>query len=89
MLIKITVHIVNINVIQCYAPILDKPEVELNAFYNERKEFLSYTKRNKMILIIVDFNAKVGSVEVGGIVDRCGMGKCHIRGETLTNTCFK
>lgn len=39
-LIKIQAHLVNINVIQCYARTVDKHETELNAFYNKKNYYL-------------------------------------------------
>ena len=57
----------NIIVIQVYAPIPDAEEAEADQFYDDLVDLLELTPKNDVLLIIVDWNAKVGSQEVLGV----------------------
>lgn len=45
------------------------------------KELLRYTKINQVTSIMGDLNAKIGNIEVEGIVDKFGNGDCDSIGE--------
>ena len=62
----------NIIVIQVYAPIPDAEEAEADQFYDDLVDLLELTPKNDVLLIIVDWNAKVGSQEVLGVQNEAG-----------------
>lgn len=87
MLIKLKSHPVNINIIQVYAPTADKPDTEIRNFYSQIKELLKYTKPSEVIIVMGDFNAKIGEGEVENVVGRYGLGQRNPRGDTLVQFC--
>ena len=50
----------DITVVQCYAPIADEPEKEIEQFYKEVEHVLAETTNRNVVLITGDFNARVG-----------------------------
>ena len=55
---------VNITVIQVYAPTSNVEEVEVEQFYEDLQDLLELTPKKDVPLIIVHWNAKVGSQEI-------------------------
>ena len=51
----------NITVIQVYAPTSNAEEAEVEQFYEDLQDFLEVTPQKDVLLIIGDWNAKVGS----------------------------
>ena len=51
----------NIVVIQAYAPTSNTEEAELEWFYENLQDLLELTPKKDVLLIIGDWNAKVGS----------------------------
>ena len=64
----------NITVIQVYAPISNAQEVEVEWFYEDLPDILELTpkqeRKKKVLFIIGDWNAKVGSQEIPGVIDK-------------------
>lgn len=87
MLIKLNAQPTNVNIIQCYAPTAEKPDREVETFYKELRELLGYTKNNETTIIMGDFNAKVGNIEVDKIVGKYGLGERNSRGDKLIQFC--
>ena len=54
----------NITVIQVYAPTNNAEEVEVEWFYEDLQDLLEPTPKIDVLLIIGDWNAKVGSQEI-------------------------
>ena len=50
----------NITIIQVYALTSNAEEDEVEAFYEDLKDFLELTPQNNVLFIIGDWNAKVG-----------------------------
>ena len=59
----------NITGIQVSAPTSNAEEAEVEWFYEDLKELLELTPKNGVLLIIGDWNAKVGSQEIPGETD--------------------
>ena len=57
----------NITVIQVYTPTSNAEEAEVQWFYEDLQNLLELTLRKDVLLIIGDWNAKVGSQETGKI----------------------
>ena len=61
----------NITVIQVYAPISNAEEAEVEWFYEDLKDLLELTPKNKDVLFIIgNWNAKVGSQEIPGVTGK-------------------
>ncbi|CAF3930129.1 unnamed protein product [Adineta steineri] len=90
----------NLTIIQIYAPTTEAEESIIENFYMELQQLLDNVPKKDTILIIGDWNAKVGETEVPGIVEKFELGKRNEAGDRLiefcqdnhmviTNTCFK
>ena len=62
----------NIMVIQVYAPPSNAEEAEW--FYEDLQDLLELTRKQDVLFIIGDWNAKVGSQEIPGVTDKLGLG---------------
>ena len=51
----------NITIIQVYAPTSNAEEAEVELFYEDLQDLLELTPKKDVLLIIEDWNAKVGS----------------------------
>ena len=60
----------NIIVIQVYAPITNAEEAEIDQFY----DLLELTPKKYVLLIIGDWNAKVGSQKIKRTTGKFGLG---------------
>ena len=88
----------NVTMIQAYSPTTTASEEEVNKFYRDLHETVSKSPRQDILLMMGDFNAKVGN-EVNGANGGLGMHEANEAGErlidfclhhqlVLTNTCF-
>ena len=57
----------NITEIQAYAPTSNAEEAEVERFYEDLQDLLELTPKKPVLLIIGDWNAKVGSQEIPGV----------------------
>ena len=61
----------NITVIQVYAPTSNAEEAEW--FYEDLQELLELTSKKDVLFIIGDWNAKVGSQQIPGVMGKFGL----------------
>ena len=64
----------NITVIQVYAPTSNAEENEVEWFYEDLQDLLELTPKKDVLVIIGDWNAKVGSQETPGVTGKFGLG---------------
>ena len=64
----------NITVTQVYAPTSNAEEAEVEWFYEDLQDLLELTPKKDVLLIIGDWNEKVGSQEITGITGKFGHG---------------
>ena len=57
----------NITVIQVFAPTSNAEEAEVEWFYEAPQDFLELTLQRDVLIIIRDWNAKVGIQEIPGV----------------------
>ena len=77
----------NITVIQVCAPNSNAEEAEVEWFYEDLQDLLELTPRKDVLLIIGDWNAKVGSQEVPGGTGKFDYGVQNEAGQKLTEFC--
>ena len=63
----------SITVIQAYAPTSNTEEAEVERFYEDLQDLLELTPKKDVLLIIGDWNAKVGSQETPGVTRKFGL----------------
>ena len=74
----------NITVIQAYAPTSNAEEAEVERFYEDLQDLLEITLKKDVLFIIGDWNAKVGSQEIPGVIGKSGLGVQNEAGQRLT-----
>jgi hypothetical protein len=81
---------INITVIQVYAPTTAAEEEEVDRFYEDLQSEVNQVARHDMLMIIGDWNAKVGKdwETWRGALGKFGYGKENERGERLLNFCL-
>ncbi|XP_008476273.1 craniofacial development protein 2-like [Diaphorina citri] len=100
LLIQLEGRPVNINIIQVYAPTLDKPDETVEEMYATINDIMSKLKKNEINIVMGDFNSKVGEGKTSDAVGPFGLGERNKRGDALelfasthdmviTNTWFK
>ena len=62
-----------ISVSQVYAPNSNAEEAEVEWFYEDLQDLLELTPKKDVLLIIGDWNAKVGSQEIHGVTGKFGL----------------
>ena len=72
---------INITVIQIYAPTSNTEKAEVERFYEDLKDLLELTPPKDVLLIIEDWNAKVGSQETPGVTGKFDLGVQNERGK--------
>ena len=77
----------NITVIQVYAPTSNAEEAEVEWFYEEVQELLELTSPKDVLFIIGEWNAKVGSKEIPGVMVKLGLGVQNEAGQRLIEFC--
>ena len=70
----------NIAVIQVYAPTSNTEEAEAERFYEDLQDLLELTPK-KILFIIGDWNAKVGSQVTPGVTGKFGLGMWNEEGK--------
>ena len=86
MLLKINAKHFDIAIIQVYAPTSEHSDEEIEVFYEHVQKAIKQTKSTDVVVIIGDFNAKVGSNHEK-VVGKFGLGDCNERGERLIQFC--
>ena len=76
-------------IISVYAPIMTNPDENKEAFYNQLASVLSGIPRTDKLLLIGDFNARIGrdSDKWPLIMGKHGIGKCNSNGGLLLALC--
>ena len=77
----------NFTVIQVYALISNAEEAEVERFYEDLQDPLELTHKKDVLFIIGDWNAKVGSQDIPGVMGKFGLGVQNEAGQRLTEFC--
>ena len=72
-----------ITVIQVYTPATNAEEAEVEQFYEDLQDLLELISKKDVLLIIGDWNAKVGSQETPGVTGKFGLGVQKEAGQRL------
>lgn len=76
-------------IIQVYAPTAESRESDINDFYDTLQSTITAAPPKACIVLMGDFNAKVGDLKCAtpGIMGNFGFGHSNLRGEQLINFC--
>ena len=80
---------IKMNVIQCYAPTNDGSDTDKDAFYSRLQSVVQSCSRRNVIILMGDFNAKIGSNNQGfeAVMGHHGLGEMNENGERFANFC--
>lgn len=87
MLIKIDATPFDISIIQGYAPTSEHGDDEVERFYADIQRGMKYVKSDEFLIVMGDFNAKVGASTKGDVVGKHGLGTRNDRGDRLIEFC--
>ena len=73
----------SITEIQPYAPTTNAEEAEAEWFYDDLQDLLELTSKKDVLFITGDWNAKVGSQEIPGVMGKFGIGVQNEAGQRL------
>ena len=73
----------NITVIQVYAPTSNAEQAKVEWIYEDLQDLLELTPRKDVLFIIGDWNAKVGSQEIPGVIGKFGLRLQNESGQRL------
>src|SRR6218665_3856612 len=78
-----------VTICQVYAPTAEAEDESIDAFYNDLQQEMNEILRGDIIVLMGNFNAKVGtgSEETKGIMGTHGIGGINERGERLLDFC--
>ena len=74
----------NITVIQVYAPTTNVEAAKVEWFYEDLQDLQELTPKREVLFITDDWNAKVGSQEIPGVIDEFSLGVQNKAGQRLT-----
>ncbi|KAK6983239.1 craniofacial development protein 2, partial [Biomphalaria glabrata] len=79
----------HIFIVSCYAPTMTNPDDVIAKFYEELNSTLLDIPKTEKLLILGDFNARVGSDHHiwKGVLGKLGIGQCNSNGLLLLQTC--
>ncbi|KAI4585613.1 hypothetical protein MJG53_005847 [Ovis ammon polii x Ovis aries] len=77
----------NITVIQAYAPTSNAEEAEVEWFCEDLQNLLELTPKKDVLLLIGDWNEKVGNQETPGVTGKFGIGEWNEAGQRLIEFC--
>ena len=66
---------------------MPQPEAEVERFYEDLQDLLELTAKKDVLFIIGDWNTKVGSQEISGVIGKFGFGVQNEAGKRLTEFC--
>uniref|UniRef100_A0A8D8LPD3 Craniofacial development protein 2 n=1 Tax=Cacopsylla melanoneura TaxID=428564 RepID=A0A8D8LPD3_9HEMI len=87
MLIQLKTTLGIMCILQVYAPQADKSDMEVELFYDQINEALKIVKKNDILLVMGDFNSKIGQGSNGLNVGQYGLGERNERGDRLIQFC--
>ena len=69
------------------SPTINAEETEVEQFHEYLQYFLELTPKTDVLFIIGNWNAKVGSQEILGVIGKFGFGVQNDAGQRLTELC--
>lgn len=87
--IRIKANPVDIFLVQGYAPTMDKDQEVKEQFNEELRDTIKKKKFNDTLILMGNFNAKLGNLKVGDTVGPHGLGIWNSSGQDLINFCIE
>ena len=88
-MLKLKAKPFDIAIIQTYSPTTSHTDEEIEEHYEEIDKMLKEVKSTDVLIIMGDFNAKIGKGSYEDIVGNHGLGKRNPRGDRLLHICIE
>ena len=88
-LLKLKSQKIDVNLIQVYAPTMDSNENAIQEFYKDLDATKKKCKSGEMLLVMGDWNAKIGCSVEQRMVDGYSLGSRNERGDLLVSWCHE
>jgi hypothetical protein len=90
-ILKIALKIENTltNIISVYAPDITKPLEEIEEFYTQLEHIISEVPVSEKLIMLGDFNARIGNTIIPGIKQRFNESALNRNGEMLIDVCSR
>ena len=86
--IRVNARPTPITILQCYAPTSAADEDTCDNFYDELQQAIDSTPNKDILVIMGDFNAKVGTLQTNKeVMGKYGLGERNNRGQKLVEFC--
>ena len=90
--VKVTIiqcYAPTVTIIQCYAPTNDHNDEDKDKFYNQLQSLINKTPSHHLLLVMGDFNAKIGNdnTSVERTIGTHGIGQLNQNGKRLLELC--
>uniref|UniRef100_A0A0L8GCS1 Endonuclease/exonuclease/phosphatase domain-containing protein n=1 Tax=Octopus bimaculoides TaxID=37653 RepID=A0A0L8GCS1_OCTBM len=78
-----------LTIVMCYAPTNDVEELAKVEFYDTLQSVIEKRTKKELIMVMGDFNAKVGNINLGyeAIMGKHGIGSMNANGQLFANFC--
>lgn len=83
MLLQVNASPIKINILQVYAPTADKPEDQVIEFYHSINEIIEKIPKHELLIVMGDFNAKLGAGNRSQHIGEHGLVERNERGDLL------
>ncbi|XP_057671201.1 craniofacial development protein 2-like [Diorhabda carinulata] len=87
LIVKLRTETQLLNIISIYAPEDNKPKQERESFYEQLQNITESLPQNESIIILGDFNARIGNEVIPGVKQRFNENILNDNGELLMNLC--
>jgi exonuclease III len=87
MYIRVKAHLVDITCMQVYAPTTSVETADIEEFYSNLQSVLNEIPRKYALILMGDWNTKIGKGEEPGTVRKYGLGNRNEAGERLLEFC--
>ena len=88
-MLKVRAKPFNLAIIQTYAPTTSYSDEEVEIHYEELQRMIKQVKSTDVVVVMGDFNAKIGKGRQQDIVGDFGIGTRNERGERLLQFCLE
>ena len=89
MVVKVSTEPVDILLIQVYMPTTKYEDEEVEQIHDQIEDIIRKQKGNTNVIVMGDFNARVGEGSDGKAIGKYGLGKRNDRGQMMCDFCKK
>ena len=89
MMVQVSAEPVDIVLIQVYMPTTKYEDWDVAQIYEQTEDMIRRQRGDAKVIVMGDFNARVGEGSDGKVIGKYGLGKRNDRGQMLSDFCKK